>query len=34
MGKIGGWGGIDLKARKGSSWVWFVERYSYGIGGF
>ena len=33
--KIGGrLGGIDLKARKGSSWVWFVEGYSYGMGGF
>ena len=29
-----GGGGMDLKARKGSSWVWFVERYLYGIGGF
>ena len=37
MGKIGGGGGVrgmDHKTRKGSSWVWFVERYLYGIGGF
>ena len=31
MGKIGG---MDLKAGEGSSWVWFVERYSQGMGGF
>ena len=28
------WGGMDLKAGEGSSWVWFVERYSHGMGGF
>ena len=27
-------GVMDFKARKGCSWVWFVERYSYGLGGF
>ena len=27
-------GGMDLKAGEGSSWVWFVERYSRGMGGF
>ena len=27
-------GGLDLKTRKGSSWMWFVERYPHGIGGF
>ena len=31
------WGrlwGMDLKAGEGSSWVWFVERYLHGMGGF
>ena len=31
------WGrlwGMDLKAREGSSWVWFVERYLHGMGDF
>ena len=27
-------GGMDLKAGAGSSCVWFVERYSHGMGGF
>ena len=28
------WGGMDLKVRKGSTWVWIVEMYLYGMGGF
>ena len=32
--KYGEDGGMDLKAREGSSWVWFIERYSHGMGGF
>ena len=27
-------GGMDLKAGEESSWVWFVEKYSHGMGGF
>ena len=27
-------GGMDLKARKGSSWVLIVEMYLYGMRGF
>ena len=27
-------GGVDLQARKGCSWVWFVEKYLDGLGSF
>ena len=31
---FGGEGGVDLQARKGCSWVWFVEKYPDGLGSF
>ena len=31
---LGGRGGVDLQARKGCSWVWFVEKYLDGLGSF
>ena len=31
---LGGSGGVDLQARKGCSWVWFVEKYPDGLGSF
>ena len=33
-GEDWGGGGMDLKAGEESSWVWFVERYLHGMGGF